>query len=287
MKYIHITDIHLDHLGDSDLREKEWVLNNIDRVVEYATDLCLENPNIDIVCLTGDISSGQLLPYHLEVLGEVFRKYNKKLLFVCGNHDYYGSSFTETRKAIKQVIDSHKDTLYYLTDNTILQIDDTLIVGHDGWYDGLYAPFIQFQTVEMNDFHVIEDLKDCRTRNDLYNLCRKQAKTAADYVSKQIEWGIISKNPKKVLVLTHIPPFQELSTYKGKVSNNIWLPCYSSKTFGDMLIKTATKYPNINFRVLCGHTHDAVQHLALPNLHGYTGRSKYGMPQTSLSIQEL
>jgi len=287
MKYIHITDIHLDHLGDSDLIEKEWILNNIDRVAEYATDLCLQNPNIDIVCLTGDISSGQLLPYHLEVLGEVFRKYNKKLLFVCGNHDYYGSSFTETRKAIKQVIDSHKDTLYYLTDNTILQIDDTLIVGHDGWYDGLYAPFIQFQTVEMNDFHVIEDLKDCSTRNDLYNLCRKQAKTAADYVRKQIEWGITSKNPKKVLVLTHIPPFQELSTYKGKISNNIWLPCYSSKKFGDMLIKTATNYPDINFRVLCGHTHDAVEHLALPNLHGYTGRSKYGMPQTSLSVQEF
>jgi predicted phosphohydrolase len=287
MKYIHMTDIHLDHLGDHyGLTDSQWAIQNMDIAAQFARDICEEHEDVPYVCLTGDISSGQLLPYHIDVLGTIFQHYGKKLFFVCGNHDFYGASFKENRSVVKQVMESYPDTLYYLTDGKSFYNDGTLVVGHDGWYDGMYAPFTT-GTVEMNDFHIIEDLKKCKTKTDLFSRCRLEATKAANHVEQEIEWGILSKNPNKVLVLTHIPPFQEMSTYKGNISNPIWLPCYSSKTFGDMLLKVAHKFPEVSFKVLCGHTHDRVEHLALPNLRGYTGYSKYGFPEASISIQEF
>ena len=45
----------------------------------------------------------------------------------------------------------------------------------------------------------------------------------------------ISQNPKKIIVLTHVPPFKEACLHEGKMSDDDWLPYFSSKVMGDVL----------------------------------------------------
>lgn len=40
--------------------------------------------------------------------------------------------------------------------------------------------------------------------------------------------------PKLIIVLTHVPPFKEACLHKGKISDDDWLPYFSSKVMGDI-----------------------------------------------------
>jgi hypothetical protein len=80
-------------------------------------------------------------------------------------------------------------------------------------------------------------------------------------------------------VLTHIPPFSEACLYEGKISNDDWLPYFASKASGDVLMNICTKHPNINFLVLCGHTHGKAKYFPLPNLIVEAGHAKYNRPE--------
>jgi hypothetical protein len=85
------------------------------------------------------------------------------------------------------------------------------------------------------------------------------------------------------IVLTHIPPFEEVCLYGGKRSNKDYLPFYSCKATGDVLLAFAKEYPTINIIVLCGHTHSAAEYQPLPNLLVKCGKSEYYRPK----IQEI
>ncbi len=57
-----------------------------------------------------------------------------------------------------------------------------------------------------------------------------------------------------------------------------WLPYFSSKAMGDVLLLAAQKYSAIDFLVLCGHTHSEACYLPLYNLTVKVGNAEYFQP---------
>jgi hypothetical protein len=83
----------------------------------------------------------------------------------------------------------------------------------------------------------------------------------------------------EVIVLTYVPPFRESCLYSGKPGNDNWLPHFTCKAVGDVLMEMATAYPNCQMTVLCGHSHHEANVAMLPNLVMKTGAATYGEPQ--------
>ena len=299
MKYLHITDIHLDHLTPNPRPKTNDLImkGHLELVKGFAKKITSIN-EVNDVFLTGDISSGELLISHLTILAEAFVKAGKRLHFVLGNHDFYNSSFQTVLEEVRNISTNHKfkKHLFYSTNKSYFDKNSsTLVVGSNGWYDGEYAPFFSTtldslnKSVEMNDFYLIIELNKLRSesRQYLYQECKRLAKDYAETLRQDIEFGILGKSPKHIAVLTHIPVFKELSTYNGKISDDTWLPCFSSKFMGDMLLEVSKKYPNINFHVFCGHSHGRAEYSPLSNLKCFTGKSQYGMPECSMFEGEI
>lgn len=80
------------------------------------------------------------------------------------------------------------------------------------------------------------------------------------------------------MVLTHVPPFKEACLHEGEISGDDWLPYFSSKVMGDVLITIAQQYPEIEFLVLCGHTHSEAN-VCYGNLTIEVGKAEYCLPE--------
>ena len=87
--------------------------------------------------------------------------------------------------------------------------------------------------------------------------------------------------------MTHVLPFKEACWHEGKMGNDDWLPYFTCKAMGDVLLETAQKHPQCEMTVLCGHTHHAGTIQMLPNLYVKTGSAEYGQPHVEeiLSIE--
>lgn len=92
------------------------------------------------------------------------------------------------------------------------------------------------------------------------------------------------QEPQKVIVLTHIPPFKEVCLHEGKISNDDWLPYFSSRATGEVLIDTCMAYPDIHFLVLCGHTHGKAKYSPFSNLLVEAGHAEYQRPEVQKII---
>ena len=102
-----------------------------------------------------------------------------------------------------------------------------------------------------------------------YSLLDKMQELAdkdARLLHDELLLAIDKYHPKKVIVVTHIPPFKEACLHEGQMSDDDWLPYFASKATGDVLLDVASNYKDISFLVLCGHTHDRAQYQALDNL---------------------
>ncbi|MCB0340116.1 MAG: hypothetical protein KDD53_10955, partial [Bdellovibrionales bacterium] len=88
-------------------------------------------------------------------------------------------------------------------------------------------------------------------------------------------------NYQHIYFLTHYPPYKEASHYQNGLSNDTWLPWFSSKTMGEALSKVVQEHERTQFTTLCGHTHHEGEYAPFPNLTVYTGRAKYGAPDIS------
>lgn len=93
----------------------------------------------------------------------------------------------------------------------------------------------------------------------------------------------IRQHPKTIIILTHVPPFKESCQHEGKISDDNWLPYFSSKIMGDVLLPAAEENPSINFQVYCGHTHSESSYHPLHNLTIKAGKAEYYRP----TLQEV
>lgn len=268
MKIAFFTDIHLNFLS------KE----NLDLFCKTANET-----KSDAIVISGDIAESQNIEYYLDYLDQNIdiRKY-----FVLGNHDFYNGSITETRKKVGAKYSTINSKTVYLTTAGFVPITErTAIVGHDGWYDGGYANWFNSR-LDMTDYHIIKEISDktCEISSwqegrpvkeiqfsKIQELAKESALHVIEQTMKAFEAGF-----ENVIVATHVPPFPELSTYRGKMSDDTWLPHFSSKHMGVALLELANNNKNKTIMVLCGHSHGKAYYKPLPNLSGFCGEAEYG-----------
>ena len=260
MKLAWATDIHLDHATESARRRF------CQSVEEQA----------DALVVTGDIAESHILGSALTALATLTER---PVYFVLGNHDFYRGSVASTRRQVGYVVG---ENLVYLSQAGVVELTpNTALVGHDGWADGRLGD-LDGSDVILNDFLLIDELKHWRDDYTLDKPALRQAlETLGDEAACYLK-GVLAPAAEqypKVIVATHIPPFREAAWYQGRPSADDFLPFFSCKAVGDVLLEVAKSHPKCQILVLCGHTHGGGEIQVLENLRVVTGPAEYGKPE--------
>jgi len=264
MRVAWATDIHLEFLTPPAL-----------------TTFCitLATSSADAFLISGDISQARGLHKHLRILE---RTLERPIYFVLGNHDFYHGRIGEVRDQVRE-ISGISSYLRWLPASGAIELSArTGLVGHDGWADGRLGDYAN-SPVLLNDYRLIDDFVglDRAARLALLN---RLGDEAGEYLRRELPAAL--ERWKKVIVLTHVPPFAEAAWYMGRQSDEDWLPHFSCKAAGDALLAAAVAHPDREIRVLCGHTHSAGEVEVLPNLRVTTGGARYGAPSIQSEWRE-
>lgn len=250
------TDTHLNFLR---------VIGALESFVEYLKEDAAEVSGgpPDALVITGDIAEGHNFGDFIE---DVKKMFGKPVYFVLGNHDFYGSSFEEARDWAARLGG------WLVTEAPVKLTDEIALVGHDGWYDARIGnPF----GLQMSDFRCIRDFNRMKVMG-IIERSRQEADNAADAARVKLD-AALDAYPN-VIFATHFPPFEGACWHEGKLSDVEWLPWFTSKAMGDMLLEVAQARPDKKILVLCGHTHSSGVFDAAPNLKVLTGQSQYYHP---------
>ena len=266
MKLAWLTDIHLNFLKSAD------------RLAFYQD---VADNDADAVVISGDITEAPVLGDHLTEMADNIKK---PIYFVLGNHDYYRGSVCDERNSTAELTQKHP-LLHWLPASGIIELEPgTLLVGEDCWADGRYGDYTN-SFVVLNDSRMIQELYEAYLlgKSKLLNAMQKLADGDAKQLKIRLEQAIQQHQPKKIVVLIHVPPFRESCMHEGQISNDDFLPFFSSKITGDVLFEVAVKNQDVEFLVLCGHTHSESFYQPCDNLTIKAGSAEYRDPK----IQEI
>lgn len=251
-----LTDVHLDFLdGEA-----------IDRL---ARDIAAEAP--DGVVLSGDITVASFVARDI---GRLSLGLGRPLWFVLGNHDYYGADIDIVRQVAGALTRTGRGVDWLPSAGVVALSDRTALVGVDGWGDGrLGNP--ETTPVMLNDFVHIGDLRGLPRRALIGKLRTLGDEEAAR--GRELLVAALSEH-EHVVFVTHVPPFREACWHEGAISNDDWLPWFTCKAMGDMLLEVADAHPRRSITVLCGHVHSRGTARMRDNLVVLTGAAEYGAP---------
>ena len=109
---------------------------------------------------------------------------------------------------------------------------------------------------------------------------RRRFETLADeavgYVAEVLPRAL-AKYPQVVLA-THVPPFREAAWYRDRYCSEDWLPYFSCRAMGELLVGLMETRRDARLLVLCGHTHGSGKAEILENLLVITGGAESGRP---------
>lgn len=255
MKLCWLTDLHLNFISEVD-------------IIKFINSL----EPVSGAVITGDIAES----LSIKRLLLCFKKhFNKPIYFVLGNHDYYGSYIKDVDNEMSKI---HLDNDLHWLRNAVHLSDDVGMVGTEGWYDGHYGNGINSK-VRMLDWEIVLDINDRiveiinNGEGNILGVLRKIARQ----MSNHLERALNNLGEKRTIVIaTHVPPYKNAAVHNGKISNDDWLPWFSSKMTGSVIDEYAKKYPNTKFIVLCGHTHSSGVYNRAKNVIVYTGAARYG-----------
>lgn len=200
--------------------------------------------------------------------------------FVLGNHDYYKGTIPDVRRLVQSSKLKH---LRWLPSAGIIDFGaGTGLIGHGGWGDARYGDF-DHSPVILSDYLLIGDLRDTIDPEDVVTgfLKRTALKHKLESLGDEAAGALrphlaAAVDFKKLIVLTHVPPFREACWYDDKISDDNYLPGFTCKAMGDLLLEFAERNPGCDLTVLCGHTHGGGYVRVRPNLEVFTGEAKYG-----------
>lgn len=251
------TDIHLDFL---------------DAVQRAAFADALAEAAPDAVALCGDIANARTLS---QVLHELEARLARPIYFVLGNHDFYRGSIAGVRAEARALSRSSR-WLRWLPDAGAIELAPGVgLIGHDGWSDGRLGDYAGSR-VMLNDYRLIEELAflDPATRLARLNALGDEA---AAFVRAVLPAAL--ERFRRVVFVTHVPPYREACWHEGGISDDAWLPHFSCEAVGLALTEAMRARPDRELLVLCGHTHGAGVAKVLPNLEVRTGGAEYGAPR--------
>ncbi len=240
----------------------------------------LSKETVDCFFISGDFGEAEsIVPFLQEIESAVKRP----VYFVMGNHDFYGGSIKAVRAKVFDLTKNSGKLIWLNKVDFISLTEETALVGHDSWADGKIGDF-GGSTVELNDFRCIKELK-LSDRGERLEAMQELADEAAKHFRRVLPK--VLKNHRRIIVLTHVPPFKEACRYNGRPSQEEWLPYFSCKAVGDVLKDIMEQNPKSEMTVLCGHTHGQAECRILPNLLVYAGRAEYGEPEIQKIIKIL
>jgi len=234
--------------------------------------------DFDAIVITGDISEADRVRGSLN---EFAKAVECPVYFTLGNHDFYRGSLESVYEDMKRL----EDNLVWLDrSNPIVLNEEAVLTGNQGWYDAHYGN-AEKSNVGLADFEFIADLEPFYHRwhwmkkggragmiKKLRELGQKSAESAGFRVFGALE------HYETVVFATHVPPFQGACWHEGAISDSDWLPWFTCKAMGDMLLEAASKFPDKQIMVLCGHTHSDGTYQPTENLTVITGKAVYGAP---------
>lgn len=256
-RYAWMTDIHLNFIDHG-------------KITKFCNQIV--TTGVDGALITGDIAEAPSLSMLLTLMTE---KLAMPIYFVLGNHDYYRGRISEVRAAMRELGRRHPQLFWMPAADVIELSPDTALVGHDGWGDGRLGDYHR-SPVRLNDFIAIHDLAGLN-RRDLLAALKRLGDEAADHLGRTTEHALT--RARRVVVLTHVPPFRESCWHEGAISDDDWLPFFTCHAVGETLRALMQRHPDRELLVLCGHTHGAGVARILPNLEVRTGGAVYGAPE--------
>jgi predicted phosphohydrolase len=238
MRIVWATDTHLESA------------DNLARSI-FAQTIVKENA--DILVLTGDVSNSKLIE---RLLKELQGRIDIPIYFNLGNHDYYGSSISKMRRWAKSITE-RKIRLNWIEAAGVVDLGDSAcLIGVDGWGDGQLGLPAK-SSVLLNDWDLIEEFSRVQAMYSLssrIDLLGKLGRSSADTIRAALAEALPSFD--NILLMTHVPPWKEATWHDGALSNDEWLPWFSCKSVGDVIIEEVAKHPGKKVTVLCGHCFD-------------------------------
>jgi predicted phosphohydrolase len=232
----------------------------------------LADGGYDALLVSGDISESMDLPTHLRQLASGL---TCPVYFVLGNHDYYFSSITAVRTQVRELC-SATPRLRWLNDCGVTSLTERVaLVGHDGWADARLGDY-ERSYVMMNDYRLIGELAGL-SKQARWPVLQQMGDEAARYLGETLRTAC--ETHAEIVLVTHVPPFREACWYQGQISNDEWLPHFSSHAVGQALRAVMRDYPHRKLTVLCGHTHGRGEVQIRDNLLVLTGGAEYGSPE--------
>lgn len=225
----------------------------------------------DIVLIGGDISNGISSLTHLTNFSKLV---DKPLYFVFGNHDFYYGSIPAIRKDAEKLAQEIPNLHYLTIDGIIPLSEQTALIGHDGWSDAKAGDYAN-SDVMLNDYFFIEELKRLN-QEERFTKLNELGEEAAIYLKKNLITAL--KTYDRVVLLTHVPPFEESVLYEGVPADSNWTPHFVGKSTGDAIEAVMKEHPDKELLVLCGHSHWGQDIQILPNLRVITGHADLGIP---------
>jgi predicted phosphohydrolase len=270
-KLIWCSDIHLNFLSKNPEHRNEFYIS-------------LRDSEGDNILITGDIAESHNIEMYLE---ELALSTGKRIYFVAGNHDFYGSSLKEVRAKLKKNIHAH-----YLPKSWGVKLNrHTVLIGQDSWGDCRNGDYENSQRgfggFVMSDWLYISELNKAylggsdKLRIALQLIADKDAQRLCKSVLKALQ----DKNVTKIIIATHVPPIVEACLHAGRKSTPSGLCFFSSQILGASMLPIIENNPNIDFLWLSGHTHSKVKVQKRDNLVVQVAHSEYYHPQIADIIE--
>lgn len=205
----------------------------------------------DVLVLAGDIASGSTNT--TDVIKHFLDCGFPQIVYVPGNHEYYGGDFDEFNKKMADKCSKLKG-VHLLNPGTVT-INDVKFVGGTLWTNFADNPYSQSAAKRgINDFRVIKNFD--------VNRCAQTYYKHLGYIQDQYE----NRNDCRVVVVTHFLPARECIAPRFRGPDLI--NDYFANNLGDYIANMS------DTTWLFGHTHDATDIVlgdtrVVANPHGY------------------
>ncbi len=253
-KFLWYTDTHLDKVAP-------WTLMSFVRRINK------QHPQG--VFLTGDISCGPLLAFHLKFLA---KHVECPIYFVLGNHDYYFMNIAAQHDKIRKLCKEYPN-LIWITESDIVKLNDEVaLIGAEGWYDArLGNPNYLKASL---DWILIKEIRQLPTMQERIEFFRELSRKSCESINAKLEQAL-DQGYKSVYILTHFPPWKEATRDEGTILEPIYLPYNVNLSLGQTIENVMKHRLRQSATVLAGHTHtDCWIHVSR-NIECKVNKAKY------------
>jgi len=207
-----------------------------------------------ILILAGDTCSSRGI---IEFMKRFHESRFDKVLFVAGNHEFYGNYFHDVLKKLKKNFAVKNNNRIQFLDNNVVEIEDVSFLGCTLWSDFNKQDPACVEAARgcMNDYHLIRIDDNPGPYSYGFTKFQPEDSYKEHLISKRFLEEKLKENhkkKKKTVVITHMAP-SSLSVhdmYKGDVMNGAY--------FSDLSEMILDYEPNIWIH---GHTHSSFDYI--------------------------